>query len=124
MGVQRPAIALVQQVIDFQLKLDLAIQFPAAAQPQQGISTQRLLIVQVVIAAAHRLPAGAEAEPVELTIQVQAQGAPRTTGQGMAAVAIPRVDDRHAEVALPAEQFLFQSRFEPVDPSRSHVLWP
>ena len=60
MAVQRPAITLVQQVIDLQLKLDLTIQLPTAAQPQQRIPAQRLLIVLIVIAAAHRLPAGAE----------------------------------------------------------------
>ncbi|MNK95416.1 hypothetical protein D3C87_1156520 [compost metagenome] len=122
MAVQRPAVTLVQQVIHLQLQLDLTIERPTAAQSQQRITTQRLLIVQVVIAAADRLPTGAEAQAVELAVEVQAQGAACAAGQGVAGLAIPRVDDRHAEVALPAEQFLFQCRFKAIDPSRGHVL--
>ncbi|MNN97272.1 hypothetical protein D3C81_2164110 [compost metagenome] len=40
----------------------------------------------------------------------------------MAAVAVPWVDDRDAQVALPAEQLLLEGGLEAVDPRRGDVF--
>ncbi len=81
-----------------------------------------MAIVFIVIAAADRLPARADSELIELPIQVQAHGAPCTAGQGVAGVAVTWVDDRDAQVALPAKQFLFECALKAVDTRCGDVL--
>lgn len=104
-------------VIDFQRQRHFPAERPTAAQPEQGITAQAIAIGFVVVAAADRLPARTDAELIELPIQVQVPpvGAPRTAGEGVAAVAVARVDQRNAQVALPAEQLVLERGFKTID---------
>src|SRR5450830_1702917 len=81
-----------------------------------------MLVLRIVVAAAYRLPAGADAELIELAIQVQAHGAPGTTRQCAAGIAVARVYRCQPEATLPAEQLLLERGFNAIDACRTDVL--